>query len=74
MKRIKLIQINPASEKSLSKSAKDLLDLFKIQLVIGSMQGARKDRGGGVINIDTPQSALHEKGFMHEKPSHLHEK
>ena len=52
MKRIKLIQINPASEKSLSKSAKDLLGIFKIELRSGSMQGVRKDRDGVVINIE----------------------
>lgn len=50
--KIKVVQISPASEKSLNTNAKTLFDLFGMTLRIGSIKGIRKDRHGCVIDIN----------------------
>lgn len=52
VKRIKVIQISAASEKSLNSNAKTLIGLFNMTLRIGSIKGIRKDRHGCVIDIN----------------------
>lgn len=52
IKRIKVIQISAASEKSLNSNAKTLIDLFGMTLRIGSIKGIRKDRHGCIIDIN----------------------
>ncbi len=51
-KRIKVLQISAASEKSLNVNAKNLMALLGMTLRIGSIKGIRKDRHGCVIDID----------------------
>jgi len=50
-KKIKAIQISPASEKSLNSNARRLVDLLHMTLRVGSVKGIRKDRHGCVIDI-----------------------
>lgn len=54
-KGIKTIQINPASNKSLAKSAKVIMDQQKITCLVGSVQGIRIDKQGNIIDIDIPE-------------------
>jgi|GEM_PF-1532992 hypothetical protein len=59
-KRIKVIQINPASEKSLAKVGKSYLEQNKIQCLTGSIQGVRKDKQGNIIDIEIPEDDIPE--------------
>lgn len=54
-KGIKTIQINPASKKSLSKGVESLLEQMKMKMVVGSVQGIRRDKHGDVIDIEVPK-------------------
>ena len=49
--KIKVIQISPASEKSLNANARRLVELLHMTLQVGSVKGIRKDRHGCVIDI-----------------------
>jgi len=53
---VKIIQISPAANKTLSKGVRTMLNnsKFKMSLVVGSIQGIRKDVHGKVIDIDIP--------------------
>lgn len=59
-KRIKVIQINPASEKSLAKAGKAFLAQNKVLCLTGSIQGVRKDKQGNIINIEIPEVEVPE--------------
>ena len=54
-KGIKTVQINPASNKSLAKSAKVIMKQQKITCLVGSVQGIRRDKQGNIIDIDIPE-------------------
>jgi diketogulonate reductase-like aldo/keto reductase len=59
-KRIKVIQINPASEKSLAKAGLAYLTQNKVICLTGSIQGVRKDKQGNIINIEIPEEEVEE--------------
>lgn len=58
--RIKFIQINPASAKSLSKAGKEFLAQNKVMCLTGSIQGVRKDKQGNIIEIEIPEVEVPE--------------
>jgi hypothetical protein len=55
-KGIKVIQINAASAKSLSKSAYLFMEQSKVKCLTGSIQGIRRDKHGDIVEIDVPKT------------------
>lgn len=56
--RIKVIQINPASEKSMASAARELLQQKKIICITGSIQGIRRDRQGSIVDVELPTAEV----------------
>jgi hypothetical protein len=49
---LKQIRMSGVYEKTLSKSARALMEMNKIDLVVDSIKGHRKDRRGNIIEVD----------------------
>jgi hypothetical protein len=49
---LKQIRMSRVYEVNLSRSAKALMEIYEIDLVIDSIQGHRKDRRGNIIEVD----------------------